>query len=109
MELTLILIVMLVLLSKSLTLCIKKIMIKSFSSLLLVSSLQLPIISPVVKAESTSYITNAKGFYNSWNSKDIEKAISYFADDIIFNDAQYNKPFKGKKEVKTIYKNVLIV
>ena len=77
----------------------KKSIIKTCSSLFLISALQLTMILPA-KGETTSYITNAKGFYDSWNNKDVEKAISYFSDDIIFNDAQYEKPFVGRKEVR---------
>lgn len=83
-------------------LCLKMInkSITSFtSSLLIISSLQLPLTLPV-KGDATSYITSAKDFYSSWNNKDVDKAISYFSDDIVFNDAQYDKPFIGKIEVK---------
>ena len=97
----LILITFLSLLSFPLGLSMNKMIVKSFSSLLLISSLQLPIIPLSVKAkDDISYYLNAKDFYNSWNNKDIEKAITYFSDDIIFNDAQYDKPFIGKNEVK---------
>ena len=68
------------------------------SSLLIISSLQLPLTLPA--KGDVSYITNAKEFYSSWNNKDVDKAISYFSDDIVFNDAQYDKPFIGKVAVK---------
>lgn len=50
--------------------------------------------------EEINYYENAKGFYDSWNNKDIDKAITYFDDNIYFVDGQYKKPFNGKKEVK---------
>lgn len=55
---------------------------------------------PTEQEEEINYYENAKGFYDSWNNKDIEKAITYFDDNIYFLDGQYKKPFTGKKEVK---------
>lgn len=55
---------------------------------------------PTEQVEEINYYENAKGFYDSWNNKDIEKAITYFDDNIYFLDGQYKKPFTGKKEVK---------
>jgi hypothetical protein len=55
---------------------------------------------PTEEVEEINYYENAKGFYDSWNNKDIEKAITYFDDNIYFLDGQYKKPFTGKKEVK---------
>lgn len=52
------------------------------------------------EVEEINYYENAKGFYDSWNNKDIDKAITYFDDNIYFLDGQYRKPFNGKKEVK---------
>lgn len=55
---------------------------------------------PTEQEEEINFYENAKGFYDSWNSKDIEKAITYFDDNVYFLDGQYKKPFTGKKEVK---------
>ena len=51
-------------------------------------------------ALTDGYYNKAQSFYDSWNSRDVEQAISYFADDVYFVDAQYSKPFEGKANVK---------
>eukprot|EP00611_Tribonema_gayanum_P011608 TRINITY_DN2190_c0_g1_i2.p1 TRINITY_DN2190_c0_g1~~TRINITY_DN2190_c0_g1_i2.p1 ORF type:complete len:148 (-),score=41.84 TRINITY_DN2190_c0_g1_i2:135-578(-) len=50
--------------------------------------------------QQSSYYAKAQSFYDSWNNRDVEKAISHFADDVYFVDAQYSKPFNGRSEVK---------
>lgn len=42
-------------------------------------------------------------FYAAWNRKDVDTAISFFADDVFFIDAQYEKPFRGKAAVKAYF------
>ena len=42
----------------------------------------------------------AAGFYDAWNQKDITKAIEFFSDEVLFVDGQYDRPFRGKREVK---------
>lgn len=70
---------------------------RSIAASLIVASLVSPILSV---AATDGYYTKAQGFYDSWNSRDVEKAISYFADDVYFVDAQYSEPFEGKTNVK---------
>jgi hypothetical protein len=45
-------------------------------------------------------IATARKFYSSWNRKDVETAMSCFASNIVFYDAQYDKPFVGSREVR---------
>lgn len=55
---------------------------------------------PSVVKTTSGLIDTARAFYSSWNRKDIDTAISFFDDGIIFEDMQYPKPFRGKREVK---------
>jgi SnoaL-like domain len=58
-------------------------------------------VSPIQSVAATDgYYNKAQGFYDSWNSRDVGKAISYFADDVYFVDAQYSEPFEGKTNVQ---------
>lgn len=56
--------------------------------------------SPHLAAAAEGYYSRAQGFYDSWNDRDVEKAISYFAENVYFVDAQYSEPFEGKENVK---------
>ena len=48
----------------------------------------------------TGLYKNAQGFYDAWNARDVEKAMTYFSDGVIFYDAQYSRPFIGKEKVR---------
>jgi hypothetical protein len=76
---------------------IRKATKRSIAASLIAASL----VSPIPSVAGTDgYYNKAQGFYDSWNSRDVEKAISYFADDVYFVDAQYSEPFEGKINVK---------
>ncbi len=65
-----------------------------------VAALLAPPLASSAAAPSGSLIANARGFYSSWNEKKVDVAISYFADDVIFRDAQYATPFVGLEAVR---------
>ena len=88
---------------------------KWISSMLLVSSISVAPLSaqaigndgtfllpntPPTTILPTNYYERAQGFYNAWNARDVNKAITYFADDVYFIDAQYRRPFVGKNAVR---------
>lgn len=58
-------------------------------------------LAPVGRASAAEpLIGSAKGFYNAWNDKDVDRAMSYFADSIVFYDGQYQSPFTGAAAVR---------
>jgi len=80
--------------------------IKSFSTFLVASLVSFsPMCSRMESLNANAqgeYINTARSFYDAWNIKDVEKAIKYFSNDIVFSDAQYSEPFLGLPEVKKV-------
>jgi ketosteroid isomerase-like protein len=42
-------------------------------------------------------------YYEAYNEKDIDRVLSLFSDDIIYEDLIYQEPFRGKGEVATYF------
>ena len=49
---------------------------------------------------ATSLYRNAQKFYDAWNARNVDEAMNFFSENVVFYDAQYSRPFVGKVAVR---------
>jgi steroid delta-isomerase-like uncharacterized protein len=47
-----------------------------------------------------------EGYFASWNSHDVEKVLSFFADDCKYEDVSLNRVVRGKTELRALLESV---
>ena len=69
-----------------------------------------PVLSPAFVDASPAFVDatpaqpeiyrKAAAFYDAWNEKDVDQAMTFFSSDVVLIDSQYDKPFVGAQAVR---------
>jgi hypothetical protein len=49
-----------------------------------------------------------RSFFDAWNRRDFDTAMSFVADDCYYNDFSFVRPHVGKADVRALFENVAV-